>query len=216
MPLQSVQKIDQNTYLGFWLLTEPAIDLSQQLKKMAPATLALPEFTSASRQQQWLAARVLVYTLLQKITPEPFLLCTDSLGKPFLENSHFYLSISHTRTHVAVILSDRFEVGIDIETINPKVLRVKEKFMSTSELTAAGDSLLKILIYWCTKETLYKLYGRKKLLFQGQLGVKPFNLKDNGTLDASINTPDFQKDYFVFYENKKDYLLTYCLDKPTD
>jgi len=216
MPLQSVQKINQNTYLGFWYLTESAAALMHQLKKLAPATLALPDFTSTSRQQQWLAARLLVYTLLQEFTPELILLGTDSLGKPYLENSNYNLSISHTATHVAVLLSNRFEVGIDIESIHPKVLRVKEKFMTIDELIAAGDSLLKTIIYWCTKETLYKLYGRKKLIFKEHLGVKPFVLKDSGTLEASINTPGFQKDYLVYYEKKEDYLLTYCLNKSTD
>jgi len=216
MPLQSIQKINKSTCLGFWELNESIAELTQQLKKLAPATLALPNFTNNSRQQQWLAARLLVYTLLQKFTPELFLLCTDTWGKPYLENSNYNLSISHTNNHVAVILSKEFEVGIDIESIHPKVLRVKEKFMTADELTAAGDSLLKIMIYWCTKETIYKLYGRKQLLFKEHLGVKTFALKNNGTLEAYINAPGLQKDYFIHYENKEDYLLTYCLDQPSD
>ena len=214
MPLQSVQKLNQNTCLGIWDLNEPVTDLTHQLKNMAPATLVLPEFTSASRQQQWLAARLLVYTLLPNFTSEKLLLQSDLLGKPYFEKSNFQVSISHTASHVAVILSDKFEVGIDIESIQPKVLRVKEKFLTVEELTGAGDNLLKIIIYWCTKETLYKLYGRKQLLLKEHLGVKPFLLANKGTLDAGINTPDYQKDLLIYYTIKEDYVLTYCLDNP--
>jgi len=212
MPLQSVQKLNQNTCLGIWDLNEPVTDLTHQLKNMAPATLVLPAFTSASRQQQWLAARLLVYTLLPNFTSEKLLLQSDLLGKPYFEKSNFQVSISHTTSHVAVILSNKFEVGIDIESIQPKVLRVKEKFLTAEELNAAGDNLLKIIIYWCTKETLYKLYGRKQLLLKEHLGVKPFVLADKGTLDACINTQDYKKDLLIYYTVKEYYVLTYCLD----
>ena len=88
--------------------------------------------------------------------------------------------------------------------------------MSADEITAAADNLQKIIIYWCTKETLYKLYGRKQLLLKEHLGVKPFVLEDKGTLEASIITPAFNKNYLVYYEKREDYIFTYCLDKPTD
>jgi len=215
MPLLSVRKIDQHTYLGLWDLQEPAEDLTNQLNQVAPENLPRPAFTSTSRQQQWLAARLLVYTLLPNLTTAPVLLCTDPLGKPFLQHTSFHVSISHTTSTVAVILSDHYEVGIDIESIHSKVLRVKEKFLSPAELNETQDSLVKTMIYWCTKETLYKLYSKKKLLFKEHLGVMPFTLENKGTLEASINTPEFKKNYLIYYETIKDCVLTYSLDKPT-
>lgn len=216
MPLLSVRKLDQHTYLGLWDLREPAEELRNKLNQAAPKNLLQPVFTSESRQQQWLAARLLVYTLLPNLTTAPVLLCTDPLGKPFLQHTSFHVSISHTTSTVAVILSDLYEVGIDIEFIHPKVLRVKEKFLSPIELNEAQDSLVKTMVYWCTKETLYKLYSQKKLLFKEHLVVKPFTLENKGTLEASINTPEFKKNYLIYYETIKDCSLTYCFDKPTE
>ena len=105
-------------------------------------------------------------------------------------------------------------VGIDIEAIHPKVLRVKDKFLAAAEQQAAGEDLTKTLIYWCTKETLYKLYGRKHILFKEHLKVQPFNGQHPGILQASIQLPDFQKDYRIHYEVGTDFILTYCLDIP--
>ena len=214
MPLLSVRKIDQHTYLGLWDLTEPVAELTNLLNRVAPGNLPRPAFTSTSRQQQWLAARLLVYTLLPHLTTVPVLLCTDPLGKPYLQDTSLHVSISHTTSTVAVILSDLYEVGIDIEYIHPKVLRVKEKFLSPVELTETQDSLVKTMVYWCTKETLYKLYSQKKLLFKEHLAVKPFTLESKGTLEAFINTPEFKKNYLIHYETLKDCSLTYCFDKP--
>jgi hypothetical protein len=101
-----------------------------------------------------------------------------------------------------------------METIHPKVLRVKNKFLAIAEQEAAGDDINKTLIYWCTKETLYKLYGRKQVLFKEHLQVKPFGMRSRGQLEASIQLPEWQQDYTVHYEVGTDFILTYCLDVP--
>jgi phosphopantetheinyl transferase len=214
MPLLSIRNINPDTLLGSWDLQEPAEVLQKHLQALAPRQLAIPAFSSHSRQQQWLGGRLLAYTLLQQwMRPCPLLVAVAG-GKPFFDLPGLHLSISHTRQQVAVILSRACPVGIDLETIHPKVLRVKDKFLTIPEQEAAGSDLNKTLIYWCTKESLYKLYGRRQILFKEHLQVKPFVLQAPGTLEAQIHTPEFRQDYMVHYEVGTDFILTYCLDMP--
>lgn len=214
MPLLSVRNINPDTLLGFWDLQEPAGELRSQLGPLAPPELTIPDFTSHNRQQQWLGGRLLAYTLLRQLTPNRPQLVAVPGHKPFFDQPGLHLSISHTRRQVAVILSRCCPVGIDLEAIGPKVLRVKDKFMTPAEQQAAGDDLHKILVYWCTKETLYKLYGRKQLLFKEHLRVHPFVMQPPGQLQARIQTPELRQDYIVYYEVGTDFILTYCLQVP--
>jgi 4'-phosphopantetheinyl transferase len=214
MPLLSIRKINPDTLLGFWDLQEPADALRQQLQALAPPDLLLPEFASQNRQQQWLGGRLLAYTLLAELVSSRPRLVAVTGGKPFFDQAGLHLSISHTRHQVVVILSRSGPVGIDIEAIQPKVLRVKDKFLTLAEKEAAGEDLNKILVYWCTKETLYKLYGRKQILFKEHLRVNPFVMQPPGHLQARIQTPEFQQDFLVYYEVGTDFILTYCLAMP--
>ncbi|MGV3505171.1 MAG: 4'-phosphopantetheinyl transferase family protein [Adhaeribacter sp.] len=214
MPLQSIRKINADTVMGLWHLQEPAEALDQQLRALAPAALLFPSFTHASRQQQWLGGRLLAYTLLQELSPDRPLLVAAPGEKPFFEQAGLHLSISHTRSQVAAILSRRAPVGIDLETIHPKVLRVKDKFLTPAEQDLAGQDLNKTLIYWCAKETLYKLHGRKQVLFKEHLQVGPVGSQPRGQLPAGIHTPEFAQDYLVHYEVGTDFILTYCLALP--
>ena len=125
MPLLPIRTINPHAYLGFWHLTETPEILAPVLKTIAPTQLVIPAFSNPNRQKQWLAGRILAYTLLQKFTSEPILLNVDAAGKPYFKNNKYNLSISHTGQTVTVLLSDIYQVGIDIESIHPIVLRVK-------------------------------------------------------------------------------------------
>lgn len=84
-------------------------------------------------------------------------------GKPYFDNSPIYFSISHTRRHAFVVLSDR-PVGIDAEeldrTVNPKLA---DKILSPGELAqfyAAPDQNRALLTFWVLKEAEAKCSGQ--------------------------------------------------------
>lgn len=84
-------------------------------------------------------------------------------GKPFISGFPCYeFNISHTRSAVAVALSDK-PVGVDVEKIREIDFRVAEKVFSDHEKAwlnvAAPDSQLRFLEIWTKKEALVKYYG---------------------------------------------------------
>ena len=211
MALLEIREINPVTYIGFWEITETREILQALLQAATGNQLPVPGFTSVTRQSQWLSSRLLAYTLLAKFTDAFIPLHTNSNGKPVFANDNYQISITHSRQLVAVILSEQKKVGIDIEIISPKVLRVADKFMAPTESTDAAGHIEKTLIYWSAKETLYKLYSKRQLIFKEHILIEPFRQKQPGTLNTRITTSDSEETYQVYYEKMNGYILTYCL-----
>jgi 4'-phosphopantetheinyl transferase len=118
------------------------------------------------------------------------------------------VSLSHTSNYAVAIVSLEEEVGIDIEKISNKLSRVSHKFLSEPERLHAGNDLLKMCIYWCAKESLYKWYGKKNLSFKENIFIEPF--EENPTrisgeifIDGVLKT---EHQLEVFYV--EDYVVT--------
>lgn len=78
-------------------------------------------FTAAHRRLEWLAVRVLLYTL----SGEEKEIAYHPSGKPYLADDSASLSISHTKGYVAVVLGlPGREVGVDIEQYGERVRKV--------------------------------------------------------------------------------------------
>lgn len=82
-------------------------------------------------------------------------------GKPLVEGYH--ISISHTKGYVAIILSQKHQVGIDIEYRSERVKRISKRFLRSDEHFTETEDLLTV---WCVKETIYKLFSEDHLTYQ--------------------------------------------------
>lgn len=139
--------------------------------------------------------------------------CYDDKGKPHLVNDPRQISISHSHDKLAVIVNECEPTGIDIELIRDKVLKIKHKFLTESELLEANEDVEKLLIYWAAKETLYKIYGLKEVDFIKNLLVKPFSKHNLGTIIGCINMPEFKESFELNYQILENYVLVYALKK---
>lgn len=125
-------------------------------------SLALPQelitkvqqtFKSSKRQKEWLGVRL----LLKHLFGSNVQIAYKSSGAPFLINSNKHISISHSGTLVAIALSNE-KVGIDLQIISDKPLKIKSRFLSNTEIRMMGDQLdaLTAVKLWCAKEAVYK------------------------------------------------------------
>ena len=99
---------------------------------------------------------------IQKTGKEcPEILVTDR-GKPYFAEGTLHFSISHTKSHVFCVLSER-PVGIDAEEMDRAVnLRLAEKILSPTErirFEQAQDKQAALLKFWVLKEAAVKLSG---------------------------------------------------------
>lgn len=93
----------------------------------------------------------------------------DEHGAPYIEDEGF-ISISHAPGVVGLAISKNFKVGLDMEPKRNKAYFLQSKFLSEKEKqlfdTLSEDEMTKV---WSAKEVLYKLAGRKKILFKEHL-----------------------------------------------
>lgn len=150
------------------------------------------EMTSRQRE------RSAVDGLLRKLLGDASLQ-HDEAGKPLLEGYH--ISISHTVRrqggYVAIMLSKSHEVGIDIEYVSDRIMRIAERFLRKDEkpVTVADH-----LVCWCAKEAVYKLFSSDDLTYQQMRVDVPMstveNLKRNITVDI---TPVVNDNFVLVY-----------------
>lgn len=158
MPLDSIEKLDHDTdtMLVLWSITEDVDELFSidHFTETEKADF-IRFYKSPSRQKEILAVRA----LLEVLFGVGVKLSHDANGCPFLSNG-YNISITHTRGFAAVIVSKIHCVSVDMEFISARVLKVKEKFLCSDE---HADTLTSVMLHWCAKETVYKLYSSSHL-----------------------------------------------------
>jgi len=170
---------------------------------------------NGNRRKQWLAYRILLQNLWYE---QPMEIVYDKFGKPHIMNSeHMNFSASHSGSYAAVITGLKCQVGIDIEKITPRLLQVKERFLSGIELNAFGPSydLEKLGIYWCGKEALYKVYGKPEVDLRNDIFIHSFDYlcATSGYCKATMTTPENIMEYILWYKKWGDYMLVYTYDQ---
>ena len=124
--------------------------------------------TNPKRQRELIAVRVLLHCALNK----NIAIIYDQHRKPHLADNSYHIGISHTSEWVAIILHPTKQVGIDIETIMPRVGKVRSKFLSNIENQhVLPNDYTTLTTYWCAKEAAYKWYGKKEVDFAAHLKI---------------------------------------------
>jgi len=197
----SLVKEIKNSKLALWVLSENFDALYKTFTDVAPKEdiVKVNKFKFEKRKQEWIATRLLVYEISGKYKTIKY----DEYGKPHIEGVN--ISISHTKGIVAVIIGDD-ELGIDIEKVSERIIRIAPKFLYSSEISEIdiNNQLLQFHAYWCAKETIYKIYGKKVVDFKNNIKIESFKIKDKGQIKGSINLKNFNKEYQLNYFKHKE------------
>lgn len=151
--------------------------------------------------------------LLEKLFDRDVELLYTNEGKPYLKNKSCHISITHSHDKLAIVVNEKHPVGVDIELIRDKVLKIKHKFLSESEMNACGNDVQKLIAYWACKESMYKYYSKKEVDFIEHLFVYPITEIDKGLTVGEIKIGNFVKKLNLHYEKTGEYMLVYTLDE---
>lgn len=184
MPLVHSAKIDEYSTLLLWSLTESESELVSKLGSRYNFS-ELEAISHPQKVREWLASRLLVKKLAEEFGIFYEGTHKDEHGKAFLVNNNSHISLTHTADYVAAVINLNSAVGIDMERKSDKLIRTARKFLSDIEYPVAGTDVQKLCVYWCAKEALYKLYGKKKISFKDAIHIPAFSNGDaeiTGTL----------------------------------
>jgi len=152
--------LEENNFLS--LFVEPKINIKSTYLT-DNEELYLKKITNENRKQEFIQVRALRNKFIGEIEID----YTES-GKPFLLNSKEYISISHSQNFIG-ILKAPFDVGLDIEEINDRIIKIKNRFLNEKELKLFDSSIENLTIAWTLKEALFKLNTRNGIDFRKEL-----------------------------------------------
>jgi len=149
---------------------------------------------------------LLVRKILKSVLPGHKILYNER--EPYLFPNDFEISITHSFPYAALAISKN-KVGIDIEPFNPKILRIKHKFLYEEEagFIEKKKETAYLTVIWSLKESLYKIHHSNYWSLKKHYEVKPFSLDFPFNIMCRVhddNVSDLYKARVEFFEN-------YCL-----
>ena len=211
MPIIKTVKPNQDTVLAIWKITETIENLLAQVDFNKYDQASYDVITHDEKKLEWLCSRLTIRYLVEKTGKKYKGIIKDKHKKPYLKDINYHLSISHSFPYAAAIIHKTDPVGIDIEMPRKKIERISKRFLSDVELEAANENIEVLSIYWSAKETLYKIYGKKKLIFRKNIEVLAFEMSDEGETEGIIKIDDEVTTYTLRFLKIDNHYLVYSL-----
>ncbi len=197
MPLFKTININNTTKVLIWKIEESFNELLKDIKLSKNSQIRVDSMKSELHQRGFLSVR----HLLKEIGYLDTDLIYDEFGKPHLKDGK-HISITHSYNFSGIIISDDAPVGIDIEMQRHKIKRIAHKFTPIETYSETDEDLIKKLtIVWGAKESLYKIYGKKKLRFLEHIFITDFisdAKKTNGEINYNDKTTIFDVHFLEF------------------
>lgn len=213
MPYVDTFITPQALHIAVWKLTE---DVSQLLSLWGDAVLPenFDKATSDKRRREILATALIIRQYWGCDVPVRH----AENGAPLIDSG--FISISHTTSHIAVAFHPTRPVGVDIEVLGTKAIRVAGRFMSSSEVAALpeddatfanGLSLRAVAIHlaWSVKEAVYKIHPNA-VEFREDIILDSFSNIPYGFVN--VNLPAENHRMYAYYTLYDGCSLAWALD----
>jgi phosphopantetheinyl transferase len=206
MPFFYQQNINETRHLAIWSITEPVSFFETDIK------LAVA-IQNEERKLQHLAVRLLFKLMMPEADLNKMVMADN--GKPYLQGLPFHFSFSHCKGYAAVAVSDTDPIGIDIEIIHSRILKVAHKFLNDSEKAMIAnfsetEQLNQMAFFWAAKEAMYKQHEQLGIDFANNFQVLALAKEKFGRVDAKISHKDIEKVVQLDYHFGEDYVCVTC------
>ncbi len=124
-----------------------------------------------------------------------------SNGKPFIAGQEeLHISISHSANLIAVYLSEKQPVGIDIEQENKVILKATSHFINAAEaLTFPEPDIAQLHLIWGAKEAIFKHYAGKFTELENEVTVEKIANNEISAISAYGNEQCFYEIFEDIY-----------------
>ena len=206
MPFFYQQNINETRHLAIWSITEQVSFFETDVK------LAV-DIQNEERKIQHLAVRLLFKLMMPEADLSKMVMADN--GKPYLQGVPFHFSFSHCKGYAAVAVSDSDSIGIDIEIIHPRILKVAHKFLNEAEkgmiaTLPESDQLNQMAFLWAAKEAMYKQYENLGIDFAKAFNVLQLANEQRGVVPAQILHKGINQTVQLDYHFGDDYVCVTC------
>jgi len=166
MTLVYQQNINEHTKIGAWHIQETESFFLEKVTEQY-------KINHTQKRLQHLAGRHLLLEMANDISLKNILL--KNTGKPFLPDNSYFFSISHCADYVAVIISTKSNVGIDIQHVVPKIGSIKQKYLTEVEIELLSNLSIspneQYTLSWTIKEAMFKYFDEGGIDFKQHLNI---------------------------------------------
>ncbi len=221
MPFYKSIEINATTTAYFWQITEDVTSLFRAVSLKDTSLFRLEGMKSEEHQKGFLAVRM----LLQYLGYTDYDLTYDEAGKPHLEykrkkdkgksepNIHYltpitqHISISHSHEFSCICISDEL-MGIDLEKLKEKTLKIAPRFMEVKHLEnlSISEQMEKATVIWGVKESIFKIKNEKGISFPEHIFENEFCLSD-GKCSAELHFNNTIEKFKIHFYKVEDYIF---------
>ena len=204
MPVIDDLNLSPKTRVVIWEINESLQDLKSKVVLSEDSLKLLNQKKSGIHKKQFLAIR----NIFKFLCIDDKDLKYNKSGK-LIFSQNKTLSISHSGNYAAVIFSDH-SVGIDIEKISDKAMKIKHKFLHI-ELNYPQELNNQIsLVYWNIKESIYKAVGVTGIDFKKNILALPLDINSTKCKSWYVNNDDIYS-FETYFRISKNYTLAYVI-----
>lgn len=208
MPLYKTIVVNKHAKVLVWKIEESLETLLKDIELTPQNKMRINQMKSEIHQRGFLSVR----HLLKEVGYSDNDLFYDEYGKPHLKDGT-QISITHSFVFSALIISKENKVGIDIEKRRDKIVKIAHKFTPIEEYKSIAnhDALVsKLTIVWGAKESLYKIYGKKKLRFLHHMYIEDFSFETTSTT-GKILYDGTTTEFDIYFEEIEDFTCVYAI-----
>ncbi len=213
MPQYLKIDIENGSRVMVWQITESFEELHAMVQLSDEDEVTLSSFRFEPRKKEWLAVRVLVKELLG----DDYRIYYKQSGAPYFKDKDLHIGISHTNGFAGVSVAP-FPTALDMEKASPRIERVCQRFVRDDELAFIPE-YERVDYYnaiWAAKETLFKLYDRKDVVFKERFVINPFSLTNEGEITVRVNFDGKHSVVLMRYRVTPFFTLIYYVNKSGD
>ena len=180
---------DENAIILFWKYDDEDVFNHEEL--IQPEDFQKVEHFHPKKMAEYLMIR----RMLKMAMPEHKILY-KTIGQPYLWPKDAFISITHSFPFASLAISQK-RVGVDLEKIMPKILKIKHKFLHEGEKwwTENEDEVEFLTVIWVIKEALYKLHPSKYWSLKNHYEVEKFDLEDLTAVPCRVFDDSFEDSY---------------------
>lgn len=173
--------------------------------------LSFANISRSDKRVEWKGARIAIKSALECISlPYPGFF-KDEHGKSHPMDGYGYVSLSHTKGIAAAIFHKDMPVGIDLDFVREKVVRLGPKFLDPSEIAFLNNDPVLYTIAWSAKESIFKCQGKRGISLKNNILLEPFTLNDSVIIGKVYQSDFSDHHYQVRVDREKDIVLTYTI-----
>jgi len=214
MPLHKVVLLSKTAKLYLWKITEDLSELRSQIRLKNSSIARLESMKSESHQKGFLAVRM----LLQHNEYDDFDLYYDAFGKPHIKPQGCFvkdveISISHSNDFSAIVISQE-KVGLDLEQIKDKTLRIAPRFMDVLHLEnlSMEEKIKKATVIWGIKESIFKIKNEQGISFPNHIFEDDFSLEEKKS-KAILKFNNREEVFNIIFDTIEDYVYVCAFEE---